>query len=53
MECVALAGGVARPPLEKQRQTQEKTRTLKKTKGAAPANPREGKPNRKASPLKG
>ena len=29
MECVALADGVARRPLEKQRQTQEKTRTLK------------------------
>lgn len=29
MECVALADGVARRPLEKQRPTQEKTRTLK------------------------
>ena len=50
-ECVALADGIARRPLEKQRQTQGKTRT--KTKGAAPANPREGKMKRKASTRKG
>src|SRR5262249_9617879 len=50
-ECVALADGIARRPLEKQRQTQGKTRT--KTKGAAPANPREGKTKRKASTRKG
>jgi hypothetical protein len=45
-ECIAFADGVGRRPLPKQANPRENPQPLK-TKGAAPANPREGEPKKR------